>query len=401
MVVNNPTKNYIFDGGAIAGGGSLTKDGAANLTLNQANSYTGGTTLKAGTLTIGNDAALGTGMLTLGDGTLSAAGAARTLKNATTLGGNTKFTGQNLTFASPASLTGNRTLTVENTTEFKGAISDPANMTFGITKAGAGTLVFSAANLYKGDTTVSAGILSITTNNALGSNAAGVAQGKTVVASGATLQFEAIGNANVNYLAKEPLVIQGSGVGGIGALFSKAGNNSFAGDITLANASTIGVAAGTFTLNGSISGDNQTLTKIGPAGNLVLTSANTFGTTIVDSGTLTAAADKSLGKLGVVVASGGELDFSNVQYKDRSTFGASIAGNGVGNKGAIFNVAGNNLYNGPIKLSADAKVGAAAGTTLKLGDNKLMVAVDKNGFNFTKVGRARSTSLGWSSAKRM
>jgi autotransporter-associated beta strand protein len=393
MVVNNSTKDYSFTGGPIAGATSITKNGSANLTLSQANTYTGGTTLKAGTLTIGNDAALGTGTLTLGDGTLSAAGAARTLKNATTLGGNTTFTGQQLTFTSPASLTGNRTLTVDNTTEFKAAISDPANMTFGITKAGAGTLTFSAANLYKGDTTVSAGILNVTTNNALGSNAAGVAQGKTVVSSGATLQFEAIGGANVMYLAKEPLVIQGSGVGGIGAVFSKAGNNSFDGNITLANASTIGVATGTFTLNGSISGD-QTLTKIGPAGNLVLTSANTFDITKVDSGTLTAAADKSLGKLGVIVTSGAELDFSNVQYKDRSTFGASIAGNGVGNKGAIYNVAGNNLYNGPIKLAADAKVGAAAGTTLKLGDNKLMVAVDKNGFNFTKVAPGKVDVVG-------
>ena len=50
--------------------GTLVKDGAGSLTLDSANTYTGGTTLNAGTLVLGDAAAAGTGTLTLAGGTL-------------------------------------------------------------------------------------------------------------------------------------------------------------------------------------------------------------------------------------------------------------------------------------------------------------------------------------------
>lgn len=49
---------------------ALAKGGAGNWRINSANTYTGGTTVAAGTLTLGNLAALGTGGVTISGGTL-------------------------------------------------------------------------------------------------------------------------------------------------------------------------------------------------------------------------------------------------------------------------------------------------------------------------------------------
>jgi autotransporter-associated beta strand protein len=67
MTVNNPTRAYTFSGtnGVIAGGGSITKRGAAGLTLAQANTFTGGMTVVDGSVTLTNVTAAGTGTITL------------------------------------------------------------------------------------------------------------------------------------------------------------------------------------------------------------------------------------------------------------------------------------------------------------------------------------------------
>src|SRR5262249_53716181 len=145
---------YSFTGGPINGATSLAKNGTGSLTLSAANGYTGGTTLNAGTLTVGNDGSLGTGGLTLNGGTIAGAVACGTVaNNPITLGADVTFGGPDLTFSKAASLTGHRTLTVNNTTTFDGVISQLGNMPFGFTKAGAGTLVLSGSNTYQGDTT--------------------------------------------------------------------------------------------------------------------------------------------------------------------------------------------------------------------------------------------------------
>ncbi|MDY0167792.1 MAG: LamG-like jellyroll fold domain-containing protein [Thermoguttaceae bacterium] len=82
---NVTLSGVVSDGGLIkAGGGTYS-----TLTLTRANTYAGGTTLAAGTLRVGDHAALGTGPLVLNAGTLSAVGTiARTLNNDVTAGGN-------------------------------------------------------------------------------------------------------------------------------------------------------------------------------------------------------------------------------------------------------------------------------------------------------------------------
>jgi autotransporter-associated beta strand protein len=66
VVVNNSLGNYIISGsGAITGSGSLTKSGSGSLTLDTVNTYTGGTTVTAGSLIIGVNGALPNGSLAI------------------------------------------------------------------------------------------------------------------------------------------------------------------------------------------------------------------------------------------------------------------------------------------------------------------------------------------------
>ena len=74
VVVNNSSGNYTFSGtGGIGGTGSLTKSGTSALTLSTVDTYTGGTTLNAGTLIVSNTSgsATGTGSVTLNGGILA------------------------------------------------------------------------------------------------------------------------------------------------------------------------------------------------------------------------------------------------------------------------------------------------------------------------------------------
>ena len=73
--------------GSISGPGMLTKVGGGTLGLLAANSYSGGTALDAGTIAVGNNAALGTGPVTFKGGALQAAADGLTLGNAAVLAG--------------------------------------------------------------------------------------------------------------------------------------------------------------------------------------------------------------------------------------------------------------------------------------------------------------------------
>jgi fibronectin-binding autotransporter adhesin len=69
-VFASASKNYTLNGaGKIIGEGTLTKSGTGTLTVSTANTFTGGTTISSGTISISNAGALGTGPITLAGGT--------------------------------------------------------------------------------------------------------------------------------------------------------------------------------------------------------------------------------------------------------------------------------------------------------------------------------------------
>lgn len=70
LTVSNNVDNYVFatsGGGSISGSTTLLKQGSGELTIDAASAYTGGTVISAGTISEGNNAALSTGAVTLGD----------------------------------------------------------------------------------------------------------------------------------------------------------------------------------------------------------------------------------------------------------------------------------------------------------------------------------------------
>jgi fibronectin-binding autotransporter adhesin len=205
-----------------------------------------------------------------------------------------------------------------------------------LVKQGTGVLTLSGANTYTGATTVSAGVLNIQNNTALGT-----AAGATTVASGAALQVQ----SGIT-VTGEALTLNGTGIAADGALRNVSGNNTWTGAITLGSASRINSDAGTLAISGNIGGNTQNLT-VGGAGNttissvigtttgaltkdgagtLTLSGNNTYtGTTNINAGTLKLGANNALANTtAVTVASGATLNLNN--YNDAI---GSLAGSGT------------------------------------------------------------------------
>ncbi|MEY2536981.1 MAG: fibronectin-binding autotransporter adhesin [Verrucomicrobiota bacterium] len=138
--------------GAISGTGGLSKIGSGLLTLSATNTYSGSTTINAGTVAINSASSLG------------AAGAALTINAGTLEVTNGFATNRSTTLGNAAS-----TIQVDAGQTF--AINSNLGGGGVLNKTGSGTLVLGANNSY-GGTNINAGTLSISADNNLGSNGA-------------------------------------------------------------------------------------------------------------------------------------------------------------------------------------------------------------------------------------
>ncbi|MFA5390370.1 MAG: autotransporter-associated beta strand repeat-containing protein [Candidatus Omnitrophota bacterium] len=360
-----------------AAGGHLTKQGSGTLTLSGANTYTGTTTVNDGTLRITTATGLGTvdGGVSVADGaTLDLAGdfdvGAETVTLAT--GSTLSSSSGTNSIAGTVGITGTSTVDVDGTSlGLSGVISGGD-----LTKTGAGTLVLSGANTYTGDTTVNAGVLNLQNDYAAGTS------DQVTVADGAALQIQ--GGITVKANA---LVINGTGVGGTGAVRNISGDNSWtnivvaldsdarinsdAGMLTLLGSGDmmIGVSnltvggAGNTTINGDISIGAKTLTKDG-AGTLTLTGMSGYsGATTVNEGVLNIQNAGALGTSGTSVTSGAALEIQGGITVDEDL---TLNGTGISSGGALRNISGDNIYSGAITLGSDVRINSDSGSNLEL-----------------------------------
>ena len=391
LTVNNASANtfagVIQDGAA--GTLSLTKGAAGTLTLSGASSYTGGTTITAGTLVAGSSSALGSGAVSLTGATLSA----------------TNLTSGALTFGG----TGNLALA--------NVVANSVTSTGAITINGAGNLLTVGGSSVAGNTytllsgtSISGTDLSLTGTSVanqlilLGSN---TTVGRTNYAFGSTstaLQLTVTGGAfNVTWNGGD------AAWNAIDANWQKNGVGAniafFTGDhVTISTANSIAVdgagvstgtllvnnASGSATLTGGSVTANGAFTKSG-AGTLQLDNAltATAGTTI-SAGTLALGATGSLSSSAVAVTGGalnigatnatlanvsltagsingstGVLTGTGSAYDMQAGSVSAILGGGIGlNKttGGTVTLAGANTYSGPTAISAGMLAISGSGT---------------------------------------
>jgi len=357
----NPAEalNTIIITGTIKDSGGIIKIGAGNLTLSGYNTYSGGTIVDDGTLTltvgggtgaIRGDLTVNSGATveatatdafgysggskvtnvtvdggtiinsigssngnlgwandyTLSDGALltSNGGVSSTATNSNfTLNADSSInaTSGTSTIAGRVNLRGDNGLNVDVTVASEATLDVTAGVTSsggntGFSKLGDGTLNLSGANTYNGLTDISAGTLVAQNSSALGSSTSG-----TTVATGATLQLE----NNINITA-ESLTVTGTG-----RLLNASGSNTYGG-----------VISGTGELE--VSG-----------GQLTLSGTNDFSGAInVENGILTISSQENLGSLSGsadLTLNGGtlQIDGGSVDNDDNNRTMVLGAGGGI------------------------------------------------------------------------
>ena len=315
---NNLSSSY---DGTISGSGGLTKAGTGNLTLggSASNTYSGTTTVNAGTLilaktggatavagTLGIGDGIGTDTVQLNAANQIASTSAVTFNNTAVSSPTLNLNGYSQTIGSIASTNTGATLALgspgsataltvgdSTSTTYAGSITGGANA--GFVKQGAGALTLTGPSTFSGSVSVNAGTLKLQAASAMGSGSAG-----TTVANGATLQIDG------GYLITKNgnLTLTGTGVGGNGALIGSGGNNTWNGNITLNGNTTISTSgAGYFDLGTTTTRYNRALD---PGGTPTDPSTLALGAnTLTVTGTTTAGDSRAVYLNGRITGSGG------------------------------------------------------------------------------------------------
>jgi fibronectin-binding autotransporter adhesin len=396
---DNPTYS-----GLITGTGSLTQLGRGVLTILGNNTFTGGTTISAGTLQVGNgitSGALGTGALSDNStlafnlpGTVTFAGAvsgsgnlAQLSTGVLTLTGSSTYSGSTIIQAgtlqvgnggSTASIGTTRSVldngvlifNHNNAVTFSPAVSGSGSLT----QTGASLLTLLGSNTYTGNTTVSAGTLQVGNGGVgafLGSPSVGLANSSTALVfnlSDSQLYGGIIGgNGSLTKTGIGLLALLGSntytGATTISAGTLQVGNGTAAGTLgkgTLTDNGTLAFnLSGGPTFSGVISGSGN-LAQVGPDV-LTLLGNNTYtGNTSILAGTLQVGNGGSSGSINSTtsVLDNGSLVFN---HSDAVTFSPSISGFGSLTQAGpgVLTLLGSDTFSGGTTIS---------GGTLQLGN---------------------------------
>jgi autotransporter-associated beta strand protein len=359
----NATADSSF-GQVISGAGALAKSGAGTVTLAASNSYSGGTTLSAGVLRLGDNSALGTGTLALtASSTLTSDGAtARTIANAVTLGSGSAnvtstfgeaTTGAGaLTLSGPVTLggtTGQRILTVNNATTTMSGLIDGGTSSGAVVKNGTGTLVLAnTANTFTNNFALQGGTLEVSKLSDKGTaSSIGTMEGAAYLQIGqnttsATLNYVGTGDTTDLQIA----IGNADGNGGNASILNN-GSGALVFDNAVFNVASSGSTARTRSLflggsntdanaiQGVIS-DITTLNKTtqvvkNNTGKWILSGSNTYsGTTTVNAGSLIINGNQSAATGLLTVSSGATLGGSGTIGGATTISGTHSPGNSPG-----------------------------------------------------------------------
>ncbi len=345
--------------GTGAGALALVKSGASTLTLHQANTYSGGTRLNDGYLTVSHSSALGTGNLTLGAGAerLNVASGVN-MANPIIIDGANSGVGngaiQNLNLAPDenATVSGNITINAAPTTggffasqgtnstlTIAGAVLS-ANTTVSVRS---GTVVFSGAGS-------SYAALQVTGTARLGA--------ANALATNAVVDLGSAGSAGTIDLAGFDQSL--AGVTKLTGSPGTVGNSSNATDSTL---TLTGSSTYAGTIQDSLSGGTRkvNLTVNGPGQTVTLTAANSFtGVTTITAGTLVVSSTGNISSSASTV-NGGTLTVDGFAGDITVNSGGALTGNGTA--GALVVNTGGSLAPGNSPGVLSLSLATLAGTT--------------------------------------
>ena len=352
-----------------------------NLILGASNSYSGGTTVGAGTLTLETNTALGAGSLTISGGTVD-------------LGGTTL--NDTLLTVSPNGTIQNGFIT--NSTAYNlqyGTYNASLQGTNGLIKNGAGTLTLGGNNSYSGGTILNSGTVTANNGGAFGSGTVTFASNSTVlngttnivtlnnsfvIASNTVGTFDS-GSAPGATNNPNELVIAGV-ISGAGTLSLQSETNS---QVTLNPGSSNTYTGGTLLNGGQV--------QFGISG------INDFGSgaiTFVTNTTMRALSTVTITNA-VIIDAGAVASLSNPSATYNFTYSGSISGAGVINStainGATNYLSGSNTYSGGTIASSGTIQGL---TNTSFGTGTITLAggtVDLNGQTFTNVLAATSGTI--------